>query len=241
MSFGGGGSSGGGGTTIQSNEPYAPAQPALNQIVSDASAIYGQGPQYVDPTTQQIAGLAAQENIAGLANTQIADTISGQYSNPFLSPLIADAASSAYTNVAEQFSGAGRTPGSPMSQQQVVSQLGRQALPLAFQSYENERNRQLQTARAVPSLTAVGEELRSLQQEQNLAPYQNLQRYSNIINPVASGFPTQQGTQSFDSNPVGMAAGGALTGAALGSMIGTGNTGMGAAIGGGFGLLGGLL
>ena len=240
MSFGGG-SSGGGGTTIQSNEPYAPAQPALNQIISDASAIYGQGPQYVDPTTQQLSGLAAQENIAGLANTQIADTISGQYSNPFLSPLIADAASSAYTNVAEQFSGAGRTPGSPMSQQQVVSQLGRQALPLAFQSYENERNRQLQTARAVPSLTAVGEELRSLQQEQNLAPYQNLQRYSNIINPVASGFPTQQGTQSFDSNPVGMAAGGALTGAALGSMIGTGNTGMGAAIGGGFGLLGGLL
>ena len=240
MSFGGG-SSGGGGTTIQSNEPYAPAQPALNQIISDASAIYGQGPQYVDPTTQQLSGLAAQENIAGLANTQIADTISGQYSNPFLSPLIADAASSAYTNVAEQFSGAGRTPGSPMSQQQVVSQLGRQALPLAFQSYENERNRQLQTARAVPSLTAVGEELRSLQQEQNLAPYQNLQRYSNIINPVASGFPTQQGTQSFESNPVGMAAGGALTGAALGSMIGTGNTGMGAAIGGGFGLLGGLL
>ena len=126
-----------------------------------------------------------------------------------------------------------------MSQQQVVSQLGRQALPLAFQSYENERNRQLQTARAVPSLTAVGEELRSLQQEQNLAPYQNLQRYSNIINPVASGFPTQQGTQSFDSNPVGMAAGGALTGAALGSMFD--RTGMGAAIGGGFGLLGGLL
>ena len=239
MSFGGGGSSGGGGTTIQSNEPYAPAQPALNQIISDASAIYGQGPQYVDPTTQQIAGLAAQENIAGLANTQIADTISGQYSNPFLSPLIADAASSAYTNVAEQFSGAGRTPGSPMSQQQVVSQLGKQALPLAFQSYENERNRQLQTARAVPSLTAVGEELRSLQQEQNLAPYQNLQRFSNVITPVASGFPVQQGTQNFEKNPFGMAAGGALTGLAIGDQFG--KAGMGAAIGGGFGLLGGLL
>ena len=238
MSFGGS-SSGGGGTTVQSNEPYAPAKPALNQIITDASAIYGQGPQYVAPTTQQVAGLAAQENIAGLANTQIADTISGQYSNPFLSPLIADAASSAYTNVAEQFSGAGRTPGSPMSQQQVVSQLGKQALPLAFQSYENERNRQLQTARAVPSLTSVGEELRSLQQEQNLAPYQNLQRFSNVITPVASGFPVQQGTQSFEKNPFGMAAGGALTGLAIGDQFG--KAGMGAAIGGGFGLLGGLL
>ena len=226
MSFGGGSNSGGGGTTIQSSEPYAPAQPALNQIISDASAIYGQGPQYVAPTTQQMQGLAAQENIANLANTQIADTISGQYSNPFLSPLIADVASSAYTNVAQQFSGAGRTPGSPMSQQQVVSQLGKQALPLAFQSYENERNRQLQTARAVPSLTSVGQELRGLQQEQNLAPYQNLQRFANVVTPIASGFPVSQGTQSFESNPIGMAAGGALTGAA---------------IGGGFGLLGGLL
>jgi hypothetical protein len=237
MSFGGGSSGGG---TQARVDPYAPAQPALNQIISDASAIYGQGPQYVDPTTQQLSGLAAQENIAGLANTQIADTISGQYSNPFLSPLIADVASSAYTNVAEQFSGAGRTPGSPMSQQQVVSQLGKQALPLAFQSYENERNRQLQTARAVPSLTAVGEELRSLQQEQNLAPYQNLQRFSNVITPVASGFPVQQGTQSFDKNPFGMAAGGALTGLAIGDQFG-GRGGMGAAIGAGFGLLGGLL
>ena len=36
-----------------------------------------------------------------------------------------------------------------------------------------------------------------------------------------------------------MAAGGALTGAALGDMFG--RPGMGAAIGGGFGLLGGLL
>ena len=238
MSFGGGGSSSGG-TQVVQNEPYAPAQPALNQIISDASAIYGQGPQYVAPTQQQLQGLAAQENIANLANTEIANTISGQYSNPFLSPLIADVASSAYTNVAQQFSGAGRTPGSPMSQQQVVSQVGRQALPLAFQAYNAERNRQLQTARTVPSLTAVGEELRGLQQEQNLAPFQNLQRFSSVVTPIASGFPVQQGTQSFDSNPVGMAAGGALTGAAIGDMMG--RPGLGAAIGGGFGLLGGLL
>ena len=238
MSFGGG-SSGGGQTQVVSNEPYAPAQPALNQIVSDASAIYGQGPQYVDPTTQQLTGLAAQENIANLANTQIADTISGQYSNPFLSPLIADVASSAYTNVAQQFSGAGRTPGSPMSQQQVVSQLGKQALPLAFQAYNAERNRQLQTARAVPSLTSVGQELRGLEQERVMAPFENLQRFQSVIGPVASGLPSRQATTDYNPNPIGMAAGGALSGAMLGDMFG--KPGMGAAIGGGFGLLGGLL
>ena len=238
MSFGGGGSSSGG-TQVVQNEPYAPAQPALNQIISDASAIYGQGPQYVAPTQQQLQGLAAQENIANLANTEIANTISGQYSNPFLSPLIADVASSAYTNVAQQFSGAGRTPGSPMSQQQVVSQVGRQALPLAFQAYNAERNRQLQTARAVPSLSAVGQELRGLEQERVMAPFENLQRFQSVIGPVASGLPSRQATQTYEANPIGMAAGGALTGAALGDMFG--RPGMGAAIGGGFGLLGGLL
>ena len=239
MSFGGVSSSGGGGTQVVQNEPYAPAQPALNQIISDASAIYGQGPQYVAPTQQQLQGLAAQENIANLANTEIANTISGQYSNPFLSPLIADVASSAYTNVAQQFSGAGRTPGSPMSQQQVVSQVGRQALPLAFQAYNAERNRQLQTARAVPSLSAVGQELRGLEQERVMAPFENLQRFQSVIGPVASGLPSRQATQTYEANPIGMAAGGALTGAALGDMFG--RAGMGAAIGGGFGLLGGLL
>ena len=239
MSFGGG-SSGGGGTTIQSNEPYAPAQPALIQIISDASAIYGQGPQYVAPTTQEMQGLAAQENIANLANTQIANTISGQYSNPFLSPLIADVASSAYTNVAQQFSGAGRTPGSPMSQQQVVSQLGKQALPLAFQASEAERNRQLQTARAVPSLTAVGEELRGLEQERLAAPYESLARYSNIVSPIAAGFPTTSAQTSVQKNALGTAAGGALTGAVAFNQFGLDPI-TGAALGGGFGLLGGLL
>ena len=239
MSFGGGSSSGGGGTQVVQNEPYAPAQPALNQIISDASAIYGQGPQYVAPTQQQLQGLAAQENIANLANTEIANTISGQYSNPFLSPLIADVASSAYTNVAQQFSGAGRTPGSPMSQQQVVSQVGRQALPLAFQAYNAERNRQLQTARAVPSLSAVGQELRGLEQERVMAPFENLQRFQSVIGPVASGLPSRQATQTYEANPIGMAAGGALGGAAIGDMFG--RAGLGAAIGGGFGLLGGLL
>ena len=238
MSFGGGGSSSGG-TQVVQNEPYAPAQPALNQIISDASAIYGQGPQYVAPTQQQLQGLAAQENIANLANTEIANTISGQYSNPFLSPLIADVASSAYTNVAQQFSGAGRTPGSPMSQQQVTSQLGRQALPLAFQAYNAERNRQLQTARAVPSLSAVGQELRGLEQERVMAPFENLQRFQSVIGPVASGLPSRQATQTYEANPIGMAAGGALGGAAIGDMFG--RAGLGAAIGGGFGLLGGLL
>ena len=62
MSFGGG-SSGGQQTTTQSVQPYAAAQPALNQIISEAGQLYNQGvgaAGYVAPTQQTLQGLATQ-------------------------------------------------------------------------------------------------------------------------------------------------------------------------------------
>ena len=241
MSFGGGG---GGGTNITQTQPYGPAEPALAQILSEAGTIYGQGPTaagFVAPTQQTLQGIAAQETIAEAANQQILDTIQGKFTNPFLSPLIAQAGKDIYSNVAGQFSGAGRTPGSPMMQNQVIGQVADKALPLAFGQLERERARQLQTAQQVPSLTAVGGQLEDIQRERQLAPVQALQQYYNLAAPIAFGLPTQQQqiTQP-RANPITSAAGGALSGAALGPMLGA--TGpMGAAIGAGFGLLGGLL
>ena len=67
-----------------------------------------------------------------------------------------------------------------------------------------------------------------------------LEQYYNTVAPIGFGLPVQQGTGTKpDSNPFAMAAGGAMSGAAMGNMFGM--PGMGAAIGGGFGLLGGLL
>ena len=244
MSFGGGSSGGGSTSNTTTISPYAPAEPALQQILSEAGTIYGQGPTaagYVAPSTQTLQGLSAQETMANAANQQILNTIQGQYTNPFLSPLIANAATDVYSNVAGQFSGAGRTPTSPLAQSAVVSQLGKQALPLAFQQLERERNRQLQTARAVPSLTAVGGALEDIQAQQQLAPQMALDQYAQNVLPIASGWGTNVGQQQMPGqNPVTMAAGGAMSGAALGQMLG-GHAGMGALIGGGFGLLGGLL
>ena len=99
-------SSGGGGTTTTNNaaQPYAPAEPALNQIISEAGTIYNQGPGaagYVAPTQQTLQGLAASETMAGAANQQILDTIQGQYTNPFLSPMIAQAGKDVYSSVAD--------------------------------------------------------------------------------------------------------------------------------------------
>jgi len=243
MSFGGGGGGKSSGTQTTTVEPYAPAQPALNQIISEAGTIYGQGPAgagYVAPTTQTMQGLAAQEQIANAANQQILGTIQGQYTNPFLSPLIGQAATDIYSNVAGQFSGAGRTPGSPLSQATVTGQVANKALPYAFQQLERERGRQLSTAQRVPSLTAVGGQLEDIQAQQQLGPQMALQQYYNTVAPIGFGMPiSQQQTQAPRGNTMGMAAGGAMSGAALGSMFGM--PGMGAAIGGGFGLLGGLL
>jgi hypothetical protein len=180
MSSGGGSS---GGSSTQQVTPYAPAEPALQQILSEAGQLYGQGvgaAGYVPPTQQTLQGLAGQEVLGTAAQQQMAATLGGQYLNPFLSPLIQNTAGNIYTNVAQQFSGAGRTPGSPMSQQQALSQVAQAALPLAFQEYGTERGRQLGLATQLPSLFQTGQQLEAIQRQQQLAPYQALQQYASF-------------------------------------------------------------
>ena len=230
MSFGGGSSGGG---TQQRVDPYAPAQPALNQIISEAGNLYNQGvgaAGYVAPTTQTTQGIAQQEVMAGAANQQLADTLSGKYLNPFLSPMLQGSANQIATAVNSEFSGAGRTPGSMMNQQQILSGITQEALPLAFDQYERERQRQLGIATAAPTLTQVGGQLENIQRQQNLAPFQSLQQYSSLVNPIATGFPVQQS----QTNPNRVTQG--LGGAMIGNMI---MPGIGGAVVGG--LLGGLL
>ena len=240
MSFLGGGSSGGGQqqVTSQAVTPYAAAEPALSQILSEAGQLYGQGvgaAGYVAPTQQTLTGLAQQEQLGTAAQQQLAATLGGNYLNPFLSPLIQRTAGDIYTNVAQQFSGAGRTPTSPMAQQQALSQVAQAALPLAFQEYGQERGRQLGLATQLPSLFQTGQQLEALQAEQQLAPYQALQQYAGLVTPIASGFPTTTGTAQAQTqaSPITTAMGGALIGSRFGVP--------GALVGGGLGLLGGLL
>jgi hypothetical protein len=234
MSFGGGSS---GGTTTQQVTPYAPAEPALSQILSEAGQLYGQGvgaAGYVAPTQQTLQGLAAQEQLGTAAQQQLAATLGGQYLNPFLQPLLQKTAGDIATSVSQQFTGAGRTPGSPMSQQQIVSQVAQAALPLAFQEYGTERQRQLGIAQRTPSLFQTGQQLEALQRQRQLAPAQALQQYAGFISPIATGLPTTIGSQQVQANPFSTALGGALVGGQFGG-------GAGALLGGGLGLLGGLL
>jgi hypothetical protein len=232
MSFGGG--SGGG--TQQRVDPYAPAQPALNQIISESGNLYNQGVAasgYVAPTTQTTQGIAQQELMANAANTQLADTLGGNYLNPFLSPMLQGAANDIATSVNSEFSAAGRTPGSMMNQQQILGGITDAALPYAFDQYDKERSRQLAIAGSAPNLTQVGGQLENIQRQQNMAPFQALQQYNSIVNPIATGLPVQQSSTQTQANPLTSAMGGAL----IGSKFGT----TGAMIGGGLGFLGGLL
>ena len=230
-------SGGGGNTTQQQVTPYAPAEPALAQILSEAGTIYGQGAGaagYVAPTQQTLTGLAQQEALGTASQQQLADTLSGQYLNPFLSPLMQKTAGDIATGVQSQFSAAGRTPGSPMSQQQIVSQVAQAALPLAFGQYETERGRQLGIASRAPSVLQTGLQLEDIQRQRQLAPAQALQQYASFVNPIATGLPTTVGSSQVQANPFSTAMGGAMVGGQFGG-------GYGALIGGGLGLLGGLL
>jgi hypothetical protein len=136
-----------------------------------------------------------------------------------------------------------------MAQQAVTAQVAEKALPYAFGQLERERARQLSTAQQVPSLTAVGGALEDIQRQQQMAPQMALQQYYNTAAPIAFGLPTQQSiSQAPRANPLGTAAGGAMMGAAFGNMMpssfamgGLSQGGLGAALGGGMGLLGGLL
>ena len=236
MSFGGG-SSGGSQQTTQGVTPYSAAEPALGQILSEATNLYGQGvgaAGYVPPTQQTLAGLAGQETMANAAQQQLAATLGGQFLNPFLSPLIQKTAADISTGVQSQFSGAGRTPTSPMAQQQALAQVAQAALPLAFQSYGQERGRQLAVASQAPTLLQTGQQLEALQRQQQTAPLQALQQYAGIVSPIASGFPTTIAQTQSQANPFTTALGGALVGGQFGG-------GTGAVIGGVGGLLGGLL
>jgi len=195
-------------TTQTAAGAYAPAVPGLNQILSEATNIYNQGvggSGYVAPTTQTLQGISQSEELANLAAQEKAATLSGSYLNPFLSPIIQQAGTEAYGQVASQFSGAGRTPTSPLAQQQVAEIVAQKALPYAFQTYGQERGYQQNLASRTPGLTQVGSALESLQRQEQLAPFQSLQQYAGLVSPIATGFPVTTSTK--DVNPDYLTAG----------------------------------
>ena len=130
MSFMGGGS-GGGSVTMSGVEPYAPAKPVLNQILSESGQLYNQGVNasgYVPPSAQTTTGLAQQEVLGTAGYNQLKDTLAGNYTNPYLSPMLQNATSEIANSINSEYSMAGRTPGSAMNQQDIIAGVADYAL-----------------------------------------------------------------------------------------------------------------
>ena len=79
-------SSGGGDQTTTSTavQPYSAAEPGLNQILSEAGTIYGQGPAgagYVAPTTQTLTGNTSIELLTVPLILEASDSIKATISS----------------------------------------------------------------------------------------------------------------------------------------------------------------
>lgn len=167
--------------------PWGPIQPYLQQGFQQAGNLLNAGgPNYYPNST--VAGFGQTTNaasqmiqdrayagspVAGAANQQVTDTLSGDYlnSNPYLDAMYNNAASAVTRNyseavapsIAANFGLSGRT-GSNMafantmnqSQDTLSRNLGGMAADLYGGAYENERGRQMQAAQLAPQTAQLG-------------------------------------------------------------------------------------
>ena len=259
-------SSGGNETTTQTTQPYAPAEPFLKDILGEAQNIYrsGVGRQFFPGSTvvpfadqtQQALNLqqaAALEAAAPSALNQQAANVFSQFAstpqtNQYLSDIRSGITSDVLGNIQTQFGGMGRTGTSPGAQQAAARGVAQAYAPIAAQISNQERNRQLQAAGALPGIQAgmdarrmgaitslgqVGSAYEDLARRQlqdqisrfqfgQQAPMQALQDYAGLITPIASGFPVSQ-AQGPERNRLLGGLGGALGGAQIANLLGSTN------------------
>ena len=245
-------SKGGGKTQTVSNDPWKPAQPYLQQGLSDLSSWYSSdyGRQYFpgstvvpfNPMTEEALGMTAtrakmgsplmqaaqQQNLA----TQRGDFLSPD-SNPFLSRTFDMAADKVRGRLDSQFNQSGSYGGS-MHQGAMASNMNDLATQLYGGQYGAERDRMTAATMFAPQLAqqdyydagrlaAVGDAYQ--QQAGNYvndamqrwdfyqnAPYNRLQQFTQIVNPIAG----QGGTQTSPKQGGGSNA--------LSNIIGIGST-----------------
>lgn len=230
---------------------FSPLETLSQQLTADR-ALAG------DQTVDQARGL-------------LSNTLAGNYlENPFLQNQIDNAISGAVNQATSQYALGGRL-GSGAFGTALGAGITGAAAPILANQYNAERGRQMQAAQMAPQLAAqdfidlaalsgVGQQQRELSQAQiqaqrdfiNELNAAQLSKFGSLAS-AAGLTPSAMNTSSTQPgvSPLAGAAGGALTGAALGSLFPTaaasasGATGfgasfgpMGALVGGGLGLLG---
>lgn len=168
-------------TTTQRNDPWAPAQPYLQNILGQANQLYNRGSQYypfstVTPFSNQTeSALTGIENMAGQPNQIGADssnalrgilngsnpalsaTANGDYlnNNPHLHEMFGALSGDVTDAVNGQFSLAGRT-GSPAHAGEMTKELGNLGAMIYGQDYARERQNQLSAAGQLQSGQLAG-------------------------------------------------------------------------------------
>lgn len=281
-----GGGSGGGGntTTVQKSDPWSGQQPYLTEIMGQAQGLYNNnalgfypGQTYAPLSSESQTALQAQTNramsgspVTNAMNTELSNTLSGQYldasKNPFLMPMADTIRAQVQPAIDARFASAGRFNsglGARAAAQGVTDALATQA----YNNYNNERTNQMRAMMFAPQAAAndyqdiaklqeVGNVREDLAQQgineqmqrftfENMEPWQRLGLYNQLVQGNYGGQTT--GTQTMPRRSIGASVlGGGLAGGGLGylgaSALGAQNPWLYAAGGAGAGgLLGGLM
>lgn len=230
---------------------YFPGQSYANFSPESEEAMQMQANQARNPS-----GL-----VAG-AQQSVTDTLEGKYlnaGNPYMQGITESAVASAMPMVQNQFARAGRSGTSPSAQAMLGREVSRAVAPYAAQSYESERRNQVLAASQAPQIEELGyanagrlsqvgafredqeqrginEEMARFSQKQQ-DPWQRAMALINVGYGAPGGASTSTTTGTGGGGGGGPsraqgAMGGALSGAAAGSMFGPWGAGIGA-VGGG--------
>jgi hypothetical protein len=141
-----------------------------------------------------IINQSQHDPLAAQAQSHLSKTLSGGFSNPFLSGAMGDAMDMARSKINSQF--AGDNSGSSAHKEWLGRGITAAGLPFAQQSFENERARQMQAAgmapgMAMPDLARLGTGLQ-VSQGRDQAPWDQLARYQQAISGYGGGNSTTQ-------------------------------------------------
>lgn len=230
-------------TSTQTNAPWGPQQPYLQNLFSQAQGLNQQNPASLVPayspyTNQALntmgQGIPGYDNLTNLTN----QTLSGGFlnSNPYLDQTYNQAANQVKSSMSSMFGGAGRF-GSGAMANATANSLGNLANNIYGTNYQNERTRQQQMAALAPSILSAPSQMQlqagQMQDQRNqalaMAPWNQLGLYQGAISGNYGG--TQTMNQPYYQNKGAGLLGGALSGAALGKMIPALGTGWGAGLG----------
>jgi hypothetical protein len=153
-------------STTQQRDPYAAAVPGLqsagagvtNWMNSPQAATAYSGPRVAQMSDRTRAGLDEMYASTGARQTEdyLKGVVGGNYlgqSNPYIAQLQDATRASVMPSINSRVSSSGMAPGSSVDQALVGREMTRAMAQPLFQTYENERGRQMQAAGMLPGVS----------------------------------------------------------------------------------------